>query len=147
MSPNTVFSVCNSIAMLGWIVLIFLPMWRSSDKFIVGVIVTLFAGIYTYYIAANISALDMKSFSTLKGLTDLFSNPLAVLIGWVHYLAFDLMTGIFIKKNSQQYGISHWLVVPCLLLTFMFGPIGLLLYLLIRWAKTRSYFADNWLNS
>jgi Domain of unknown function (DUF4281) len=144
MSPDTVFSVCNSIALLGWIILIFLPMWRSSDKFIIGVMVTLFAGIYTYYIIVNLSAIDMKSFSTLKGLTGLFRNPLAVLIGWVHYLAFDLMAGIFIKKNSLKYGISHWLVVPCLLLTFMFGPIGLLLYLVIRSFTGKKYFADNY---
>ena len=144
MLPATVFSVCNSIALVGWIILIALPMWRSSDKFIIGIIVSLFAGIYTYYIATNIASIDMKSFSTLKGLTDLFANPLAVLIGWVHYLAFDLMIGIFIKKNAAKYGITHWLIVPCLLLTFMFGPVGLLLYLLIRFVRTKNYFAENY---
>ena len=144
MTPNTIFSVCNSIALAGWVILIFLPMWRSSDKFIAGIIVTLFAVIYTYYIVSNISAIDMKSFNSLKGVTDLFTNPLAVLIGWVHYLAFDLMTGIFIKKNALRYGISHWLVIPCLILTFTFGPIGLLLYFLIRFFKSKTYFADNY---
>ena len=129
--------------MIGWLILIVLPMWHSSDKFIIGIIVTLFAIIYTYYIVTNISAIDMKSFGSLKGVTALFTNPLAVLIGWVHYLAFDLMAGLFIKKNSLKYGISHWLVIPCMLLTFMFGPVGLLLYLLIRWLYTKQYFADN----
>jgi len=144
MSADNVFSICNIIAMLGWIVLVFIPMWNSSDKFIAGIIVTLFAVIYTYYIVANINAIDLKSFSTLKGVTNLFTNPLAVLIGWVHYLAFDLMTGIFIRKNGIKYGISHWLLVPCYLLTFMFGPIGLLFYFLTRWAYTKQYFADNY---
>jgi Domain of unknown function (DUF4281) len=144
MLPETVFSVCNTIALAGWIILIVLPMWRSADKFIIGIIVSLFACIYTYYIIVNISSIDMKSFSTLKGVTDLFANPLAVLIGWVHYLAFDLMTGVFIKKNAAKYGIAHWLVIPCLLLTFMFGPIGLLLYLLIRFIASKNYFAENY---
>jgi Domain of unknown function (DUF4281) len=144
MTPDTIFSVCNSIAFAGWVILIFLPMWRSSDKFIIGIVVTLFALIYTYYIVVNITAIDMKSFNSLKGVTDLFTNPLAVLIGWVHYLAFDLMTGIFIKKNAGKHGISHWLVIPCLLLTFTFGPVGLLLYLLIRTLRSRNYFADNY---
>jgi hypothetical protein len=143
MTPDAVFTTCNAIAMIGWLVLIVLPVWHSSDKFIIGVIVTLFAIIYTYYIATNLSAIDMKSFGSLKGVTALFTNPLAVLIGWVHYLAFDLMVGIWIKRNSLKYGISHWLIIPCLLLTFMFGPVGLLLYLLIRWAKTKQYFAEN----
>jgi Domain of unknown function (DUF4281) len=144
MTPDTVFQLCNSIAMIGWVILIVLPMWYASDKFIIGIIITLFAIIYTYYIVTNISAIDMKSFGSLKGVTALFTNPLAVLIGWVHYLAFDLMVGIWIKNNSLKYGISHWLIIPCLLLTFMFGPIGLLLYLLIRFAKTRNYFSANY---
>ena len=143
MTPDTIFQLCNVIAMIGWLILIALPVWHSSDKFIIGIIVTLFAIIYTYYIVTNISAIDMKSFGSLKGVTALFTNPLAVLIGWVHYLAFDLMAGLFIKKNSLKYGISHWLVIPCMLLTFMFGPIGLLLYLIIRWLYTKQYFADN----
>jgi Domain of unknown function (DUF4281) len=143
MTPDAVFTTCNAIAMIGWLVLIVLPVWHSSDKFIIGVIVTLFAIIYTYYIVTNLSAIDMKSFGSLKGVTALFTNPLAVLIGWVHYLAFDLMVGIWIKRNSLKYGISHWLIIPCLLLTFMFGPVGLLLYLIIRWAKTKQYFAEN----
>jgi Domain of unknown function (DUF4281) len=141
MTPDTVFQLCNLIAMIGWVILIALPMWHSSDKFITGIIVTLFAGIYTYYIATNLSAIDMKSFGSLKGVTALFSNPLAVLIGWVHYLAFDLMVGLWIKKNSLKHGINHWLIIPCLLLTFMFGPIGFLVYLLIRIAKTKEYFS------
>ena len=141
MSPDTIFQLCNSIAMAGWVILIVLPIWDASDKFIIGIIVTLFAVIYTYYIVTNLSAIDMKSFGSLKGVTALFTNPLAVLIGWVHYLAFDLMVGIWIKKNAQKFGISHWLVIPCLLLTFMFGPIGLLLFLLIRFVKTKNYFA------
>ena len=144
MSADNVFSICNSIAMLGWIVLVFIPVWNSSDKFIAGIIVTLFAIIYTYYIFTNINAIHLKSFSTLKGVINLFSNPLAVLIGWVHYLAFDLMIGIFIRKNGIKYGISHLLLVPCYLLTFMFGPIGLLFYFLIRWSYTKQYFADNY---
>lgn len=143
MAPDKIFLLCNSIAMIGWIILIAFPIWHSSDKFLIGIIVTLFAVIYSYFIATNISEFDMESFSSLSGVTALFTNPVAVLIGWVHYLAFDLMVGIWIKKNSDKYNISHWLVIPCLLLTFMFGPLGLLLYLLIRFIKTRNYFTAN----
>ena len=144
MTPGTVFELCNGIAMIGWLILIIFPAWKFSDKFIIGVIVTLFALIYTYYILTNIAAIDMKSFGSLKGVTALFTNPLAVLIGWVHYLAFDLVVGIWIKKNSLKHGISHWIIIPCLLLTFMFGPIGLLVYLLVRFVKTKNYFAANY---
>jgi hypothetical protein len=74
---------------------------------------------------------------------ELFTNPRLVTAGWIHYLAFDLLAGLFIRNNAQKHGISHWILIPCLLFTFMFGPVGLLLYLLIRWMITKSYFADN----
>jgi len=74
---------------------------------------------------------------------ELFQNKTIVTAGWVHYLAFDLMTGAWIKKNSLKYNITHWLIIPCLFLTFMLGPIGLLLYLIIRLFYTRRYFSEN----
>jgi hypothetical protein len=75
---------------------------------------------------------------------ELFTDKTAVTAGWVHYLAFDLFTGIWIKKNAQKYNVHHLILIPCLLLTFMLGPIGLLLYLLIRLIKTKQYFAANY---
>ena len=74
----------------------------------------------------------------------LFQNETLVTAGWIHYLAFDLLTGIWIKKNSVKYGISHWIIVPCLIFTFMLGPVGLLLYLLVRTVQTKKYFAENY---
>ena len=53
-------------------------------------------------------------------------------LGWIHYLAFDLMVGRWIVKDSIDEHISHVLVVPCLILTLMAGPVGWLLYCLVR---------------
>ena len=75
---------------------------------------------------------------------ELFTNKVAVTSAWVHFLAFDLMVGIWIKKNAMKHGISHWLLIPCFFFTFMIGPMGLLIYLLIRWIKTKQYFAANY---
>lgn len=143
MSPSTIFSLCSTIAMAGWIILILLPFWFYSDKFIIGIIIVLFAIVYAWLIAQSFSFSDMKKFGSLQGVMELFDNPVMVTAGWVHYLAFDLLAGVFIKRNAVKHNISHWLQVPCMLLTFMFGPVGLLLYLLIRFAKTRQYFASN----
>ena len=144
MSPDQIFQLCNIIAMSGWLILILIPSWYQSDKFIIGIIITLFAIVYTWFIFSAFKPADLKSFNSLDGVMNLFTNPKLVLAGWVHYLAFDLLTGLFIKKNSLKLGISHWLVIPCLLLTFMLGPAGLLLYLLIRFMITKNYFAENY---
>jgi len=62
----------------------------------------------------------------------LFTNQWATLAGWIHYLAFDLFVGSWEVKDSQSRGISHWFVIPCVILTFLLGPIGFLLYHILR---------------
>ena len=143
MTPETIFSVCNTIALIAWIILLLLPGWYAADKFIIGIIITLFAIVYAWMLFTDFNFSDASKFGSLKGVMELFTNPSLVTAGWIHYLAFDLMVGLFIRNNARKHGISHWIVVPCYLLTFMFGPVGLLLYLLIRWGITRYYFADN----
>jgi ABA DEFICIENT 4-like len=77
------------------------------------------------------------NFQTLAGVGALFDNRWLLLAGWVHYLAFDLFIGAWQVRDARVYGISHLLVIPCLILTFLFGPVGLLLYFLIRAAYRR----------
>ena len=145
MSPDSVFQICSSIAMLGWFVLLILsPFWIGFDKFLIGVVITLFAIVYAWLIFQVFRPEDFQKFGSLNGVMELFTDKTAVTAGWVHYLAFDLFTGIWIKKNANKYGIHHLILVPCLLLTFMLGPIGLLLYLGIRAIKTKQYFASNY---
>lgn len=145
MSPDSVFQLCNTIAMIGWLLLLILsPYWFDTDKLLIGIIITLFTIVYAWCISQSLAADDFEKFGTLDGVMSLFTNKMAVTAGWVHYLAFDLMVGIWIKRNAMKHGISHWIIIPCLLFTFMLGPVGLLLYLIIRSVKTKQYFADNY---
>ena len=145
MSPDSVFQTCSTIAMVGWIVLLIIsPFWSGFDKFLIGIVITLFALVYTWLIFLVFNPGDFEKFGSLNGVMDLFTNRTAVTAGWVHYLAFDLLTGIWVKKNAQKYNIHHLILVPCLLFTFMLGPIGLLLYLLVRLIKTKQYFSPNY---
>jgi hypothetical protein len=144
MTPDFLFNSCSSLAFIGWLLLLIVsPFWLAIDRLLIGIIITLFALVYIWLIGQSFNAADMEKFSTLDGVMSLFTNKTAVAAGWVHYLAFDLMTGIWIKNNSVKYGIHHGLIIPCLLFTFMLGPVGLLMYLLIRWVRTRQYFAAN----
>ena len=63
-------------------------------------------------------------------------------MGWIHYLAFDLMVGWFIVNDAQKHEINRFLTIPCLLLSFMLGPTGLLLYLILRLMLRKQYFLD-----
>ena len=143
MNPDQVFSICSSIVLPGWLLLILAPRWTWTERIITGVIIVLLAATYSYFIFQIFTADTFQSFGSLKGVMQLFTNEKAVLAGWIHYLAFDLMVGLFEVKNAQKHHINHLFIIPCLFLTFMLGPVGLLLFLLIRYFKTRNYFAAN----
>ncbi len=142
MNHEQLFQACNFLAMLNWGLLILAPRWKWTGRITVGIVVTALACLYVYGVFHAFDADSFSSFGSLKGVMALFTQEQAVLVGWIHYLAFDLMTGYFIIRNAAKYTIPHLLLVPCLLLTFMLGPTGLLLYLLIRLGKTKQYFLD-----
>jgi hypothetical protein len=142
MTPDQVFQIANNLALLTWVFMIIAPRWKWTSRIVVSGVVTLLALCYVYYISQSLKPEDFESFGSLAGVTTLFNNPVAVLAGWIHYLAFDLIAGWFILMDSKRNNINRYLIIPCLLFTFMMGPLGLLLYLLLRWVSTKKYFVD-----
>jgi hypothetical protein len=141
---ENIFSLAGALAMLGWAGLIFLP----GRKFVVEVLVRVLipaaiALLYLYLMAANLNASPADGgFGSLAAVKSLFTVDALLLAGWVHYLAFDLFVGSWEVSDSRDQGLHHLLVIPCLLLTFMAGPIGLGLYFLVkylhRWLRPAS---------
>ena len=76
-------------------------------------------------------------FEAAHDVAHLFQTPHLLLAGWIHYLAFDLFIGAWEVRDARRLGITHILVIPCLALTFLFGPAGLLLYFVLRWTLGR----------
>ena len=132
MKAEQIFSIANLVAMLGWILLAVAPRWNWTQKIVISGNISLLLGIaYLILVILFFGSAD-GGFGSLAGVMKLFTNEWAVLAGWIHYLAFDLFVGSWEVKDAQENGISHWLVIPCLFLTFMLGPIGLLLYSILR---------------
>jgi hypothetical protein len=138
MSPDILFRIANNVALLGWIMLVFLPRWRWSARLVAPVLIpVLMAMIYVTMVVTEF-AHGPGGFSSLSSVELLFQNRYMLLAGWVHYLAFDLFVGSWEVRDSQQVGIAHYLVIPCLILTFIFGPAGWLLYVFIRSVAVKS---------
>ncbi len=135
MTPEQIFSVVNLLALAGWVLLAVLPGKTWVPKAIAAGVIPVLAVIYTGLIAFNWRGSD-GGFGSLAEVARLFANPWLLLAGWTHYLAFDLFVGSWEVRDARSLGISHWLVVPCLFLTFMFGPVGWLLYTIIRTTRT-----------
>jgi hypothetical protein len=137
MTTSIVFQIVNTIVLPAWLILIFFPKKTWRNPVIYGFAMAM-AVVYAYYVATGFGDLDMESFSTLEGIKAMFTTDVAVLTGWTHYLIFDLLVGNWVLNNSQKHHINHYLIIPCLLLCFMFGPVGFLLYSVIKLAQVRS---------
>ena len=139
MTLETLFSLANAFALLGWILLALAPLRRDLTVIAARAVAVVLAGAYTVLL---VRALTGDGFSgdltTLAGLTEGFSRPEAVLVGWVHYLAFDLWVGSWAIEDAGRRGIPHWMMLPVLVLTLMAGPVGLLVYLGLRTTLSRN---------
>jgi hypothetical protein len=130
MTADQIFPIANLIAMLSWILLAVLPNRRWVTDVITGVTVpALFAAVYTAIAIAVFPRVE-GGFNSLAGVAALFANRWMLLAGWLHYLAFDLLIGTWEARDSLARGVPRWVLVPCLFLTFMFGPAGWLLYVI-----------------
>jgi hypothetical protein len=78
-------------------------------------------------------------YGSLAEVQRLMAQPALLTAGWLHYLAFDLFVGAWIAQRAGEIGVPHLLVVPLLVLTFMFGPAGLLAFAALRllWQRRR----------
>ncbi|MEO1258806.1 MAG: ABA4-like family protein [Bacteroidota bacterium] len=132
MNPDLVFTICNTIVLPQWLLMIVAPRWKVTQWLIrQPVIPVALSLVYIAYVA-SVFGVEGGGFGSLAEVKKLFTVDGAVVAGWVHYLAFDLLIGSWTLVKSQKHGISHFLIIPCLLLTFMAGPVGWLLYFVIR---------------
>lgn len=134
---DAVFSICSTLALIGWLLLVAAPRHRLAHLAASVILPAALSTVYLLLIALYFPG-AAGGFGSLTDVALLFSNPALLLAGWVHYLAFDLFIGAWEVRDSARSRVPHLLVVPCLLLTFLLGPIGLLGYLTLRWWRSDS---------
>jgi hypothetical protein len=132
MNAETIFSIANLTAVAGWILLLFAPRWNWTRKIVISGAISLLLSVGYSILVVLFFGRAEGGFGSLADVMKLFTNQWALLAGWIHYLAFDLFVGSWEVKDAQERGISHWFVAPCLILTFLLGPIGFLLYHILR---------------
>lgn len=137
MTAESLFSLAGTLVLPGWLLLFVLPRWQPvtcivTTIVIPGALALLYSGLVLTHWAGS-----QGGFGSLAEVSQLFGNEYLLLAGWIHYLAFDLFIGSWEVRDAKRNGIPHLAIVPCLLLTFLFGPAGLLTYLCIRTGVTR----------
>jgi hypothetical protein len=133
MNLDLVFSLCTYGVVPAWLLLTFAPKWHWTDKIVQQVWIPAFlACLFVFLFITKSPRPEGANMMSLNGLVLLYSRPDAALIGWLHYLTLDLFVGAWQVRDSIRLKIHPILVAPCLILTFIAGPMGLLFYFILR---------------
>jgi hypothetical protein len=130
--PHQLFQITSPLAMLGWLALVLSPLAPRLAQWVAALIIpALLSVAYTALILVHWADAP-GGFDSLANVMALFTDPAIALAGWVHYLAFDLFVGAWITRTARAEAIPHLLILPCLALAFLFGPAGLLAFIILR---------------
>jgi hypothetical protein len=135
---ETLFQVSNLLVLPFWLLMIVLPHWRWTKRIIGSPwIAAPTALIYAILVLPSAGTLlPALAQPTLAGIAALLGTPETAAIAWAHFLTFDLLAGRWAYLDSRARSINAWIMAPVLLLTFLLGPLGFLLYLLVRSAAS-----------
>lgn len=137
MTPDALFQIANPLALLGWVALALSPLVPRVALLAAGTVIPLILSVgYAGLVMAFWSG-AAGGFDTLANVQLLFTDPAIALAGWVHYLAFDLFVGAWATRVARDEGIPHLFLLPCLGLTFLFGPAGFLAFCVLRFTHAR----------
>lgn len=145
MSWSAAFALTNVIAMLGWVILWFAPRRPALLSFVlylgVGLLCFIYVVCFTLLltgVAGGGSTASGGFTYDITGIRALFASDAGIVIGWTHYLAFDLFVGLWIARDADAKGFGRLVQLPVLFATLMAGPVGLLIWLVIRERRARA---------
>ena len=121
-----------------WLMLIIIPNSRLAQIFVNSIVLPLvLATTYIYVIYQAIildeSIIDIfKLFLSLENLYIVFASESFLLVFWIHFLALNLFLGSWVSRDGVKYNIPRSITFLPLILIYFTGPLGLVLYWLIR---------------
>ncbi len=121
-----------------WLILIFFPHSKICRIFVSSIFPFLIlSGTYVFVLYKSyITSFDFISNFDLylgkENLKGLFNDDFFMMMFWIHFISINLFTGGWIVRDSQKLAINKFLIILPLVITYLIGPIGLLVYWLIR---------------
>ena len=131
-----------------WLILLFFPQSKICGIFVTSIfpfLVLALLYVYLLYYFYNSGYNFIENFNLYFGffeLRNLFENEAFLILFWGHFISINLFCGAWITRDSQKLFISKYLIFFPIILTYLVGPMGLLIYWLIRiiYAKRISLF-------
>ena len=131
---NTIFDLSSLLVMPFWALMILLPGWSWTRRIIRSPWIAAPAALlYTVLVLPDAASIftDVTN-PSLEVIAPLLGSPAGATVGWVHFLAFDLLVGRWAFLDARERGIPWWLSSPTLFFVLMLGPVGFLGHLLVR---------------
>jgi hypothetical protein len=129
---DRIFPLAGLAAMIGWAALALAPLCPRVAQAVAGWIIPALISVAYAGLLARYWGEATGGFGSLAQVSELFDHRGLLLAGWLHYLAFDLFIGAWEVREGERAGLPHLAVLPALALTFLFGPVGLLVFLALR---------------
>lgn len=136
-----VFTGASLLVLPVWLLMIGLPGWSGTRRLMASTLTLwplpfLYAALLVFYgrdFVSLLQTLALDPNGSIHGLVaDILGSREGAAVAWVHLLAFDLFVGRWEYLDSQERHIHPLAMTPILWATFLLGPLGLLLYLLLR---------------
>jgi Domain of unknown function (DUF4281) len=137
MNIESTYQYASILILLPWAMMIFAPNRRYTDPVAFTAAVALFLAGTIYTVLFIRIGFNSGSFQNGSAILQFFRNKDMLLSGWFNYLSLCLLAGIWQNHDSSALKIPHIWVLPCLLLTMISGPVGILIYCLIRWVQKK----------
>ncbi len=141
------FGFTNALGLIGWLMLALLPRKPLTHSVIlylgIGLLCLIYAVSFGLFLSGRVDigavpGAGQPGFGSIEEVRALFMSDAGVVIGWTHYLAFDLFTGLWIARDADAKGFSRMAQIPFLAATFIAGPVGLLSWLAVRERRARA---------
>lgn len=142
---ETFFQATNTLALIAWIALVALPGKKIVSGVLCAVVVPgVLAVAYACVIGWKLTTNGPPpgDVMTIAGLRDVFTDDWVFAAAWTHYLAFDMVVGAWIARDSVRLRLPWLLRTPALVLTFLAGPVGFLIYVAGRGVLRQTVIAN-----
>lgn len=132
MDYELMFKIANIAIIPAWVLLIFAPQSKLTYALVYSHAYPFFLGLFYAYLLMSGFSMSEGGMGSLEEVRTAFNSDAILLAGWVHYLVFDLFIGSWEVQDAHKNGIRHLTITPALVFTLLFGPIGLLIYMIMR---------------
>jgi len=135
---NNIYLWINFGVIPFWLMLIFIPNSGVTKIFVNSIILPVILSSTYIYIIYQLILMEESFFEiftlylSLEALYTIFATDNFLLIFWIHFVSINLFLGSWMSRDAIKYNMSRAAVALPLFIIYFTGPLGIVLYWVIR---------------